>query len=362
MIRCSDPASGTEVSYRNDGTANTGYVSGQVEPLGQSVALTDPEPPNEPSTYEQHLFFASEPEWQCNLPASFQPVSCSIRAEIASAEVDFGLHLVYDPDKRPGDPNYIQLDYDESLNPVAMSRPILYSMLKGTVKPRDIQYGGGFKAEPDSGYPAEIAMNFYLYLRDSALASTGFTDLFFGNPSCISNAVEGGSLGSNNIKPNFRNGNPKNGPDGTAGHDGIHVQVPLDTKNATVTALPAMAGILKAVKDQGDGLYRLDILLDAKIGDEKYYLILKDLNPKQIIGKSVGRKNLRIKAGDVLGSVNGGDSKNLHPELGEMGLHVTMISASNYPKLVTNIRAGIASPIEWFMDAARDPLSPFTCP
>ena len=40
-------------------------VAEQVEPLGQSVALTDPEPPNEPSTYEQHLFFASDPEWQC---------------------------------------------------------------------------------------------------------------------------------------------------------------------------------------------------------------------------------------------------------------------------------------------------------
>ena len=69
--KTSDPASGTEVSYRNDGTANTGFVSGQVEPLGQSVALTDPEPPNEPQTYEQHLFFASEPEWQCSVPDAF---------------------------------------------------------------------------------------------------------------------------------------------------------------------------------------------------------------------------------------------------------------------------------------------------
>ena len=68
----------------------TGYVAEQAEPLGQSVAVTDPEAPFEPQTYEQHLFFASDPEWQCNLPVSFQPVSCSIRAEIASAEVDFG--------------------------------------------------------------------------------------------------------------------------------------------------------------------------------------------------------------------------------------------------------------------------------
>jgi len=63
--KTSDPASGTVVSYTNDGAANTGFVSEQTEPLGQSVAVTDPEPPNEPQTYEQHLFFASDPEWQC---------------------------------------------------------------------------------------------------------------------------------------------------------------------------------------------------------------------------------------------------------------------------------------------------------
>ena len=69
--KTSDPASGTVVSYTNDGTANTGFVSEQTEPLGQSVALTDPEPPNEPQTYEQHLFFASDPEWQCSVPDAF---------------------------------------------------------------------------------------------------------------------------------------------------------------------------------------------------------------------------------------------------------------------------------------------------
>ncbi|MBX7061529.1 MAG: hypothetical protein K1X52_07705 [Pyrinomonadaceae bacterium] len=73
--KTSDPASGTEVSYRNDGTANTGYVSGQVEPLGQSVALTDPEPPNEPSqypsSYEQYLFSARESEWECKVSDKF---------------------------------------------------------------------------------------------------------------------------------------------------------------------------------------------------------------------------------------------------------------------------------------------------
>ena len=136
----SDPASGTEVSYRNDGTANTGYVSGQVEPLGQSVALTDPEPPNEPSqypsSYEQYLFSARESEWQCKLPFSFQPVSCSIRAEIASAEVDFGVHSIYDPTKRAGDTWYMSFTYEESLDSLAMRYPGFYRYLYPTSKPK----------------------------------------------------------------------------------------------------------------------------------------------------------------------------------------------------------------------------------
>ncbi len=69
--KTSDPASGTVVSYTNDGTANTGFVSEQTEPLGQKIDVTDPEPPNEPQTYEQHLFFASDPEWQCSVPDAF---------------------------------------------------------------------------------------------------------------------------------------------------------------------------------------------------------------------------------------------------------------------------------------------------
>lgn len=39
-------------------------------------------------------------------------------------------------------------------------------MLKGTVKPREIKYGSGFKVTPDTEYPAETAMRFYRYLRD----------------------------------------------------------------------------------------------------------------------------------------------------------------------------------------------------
>ncbi|KXJ99560.1 MAG: hypothetical protein UZ17_ACD001002406 [Acidobacteria bacterium OLB17] len=69
--KTSDPASGTVVSYMNDGTVNTGAVSEQHEPLGQRIAVADPEAPNEPQTYAQHLFFASEPSWQCDVSAAF---------------------------------------------------------------------------------------------------------------------------------------------------------------------------------------------------------------------------------------------------------------------------------------------------
>jgi len=96
--KTSDPASGTVVSYTNDGTANTGFVSEQTEPLGQSVALTDPEPPNEPSTYEQHLFFASDPEWQCSMPDAFyggfqgRPDHCQDRVLMS---FDWSLDQIY---------------------------------------------------------------------------------------------------------------------------------------------------------------------------------------------------------------------------------------------------------------------------
>ncbi|MCZ2392123.1 MAG: hypothetical protein LC113_13740 [Acidobacteria bacterium] len=172
----------------NDGTANTAFISKQTEPLGQTVALeAPPDPQQPPPTYNEHLFDAADPTWQCSLPFSFQPVSCAIRAEIASAEVDFGMHSLWDPDKIPGDPNFIAFDYEESLDPVAMSRPILYSMLKGTVKIREIHYGGGFKAEPDSGYPLEIAMQYYLYLRDGIHLDPDFDELL---TSCANSVAD----------------------------------------------------------------------------------------------------------------------------------------------------------------------------
>jgi len=84
--KTSDPVTGTVVSYRNDGTGNTGFVSEQNEPLGQSISLSPPVEP-QPPTYEAHLFDAYDPEWQCSkVPRAFygsfegMPDHCQIKA------------------------------------------------------------------------------------------------------------------------------------------------------------------------------------------------------------------------------------------------------------------------------------------
>jgi len=66
-----DIVTGTVVSYRNDGTSNTGFVSEQNEPLGQSISLSPPPVEPEPPTYEAHLFDAYDPEWQCSVDWNF---------------------------------------------------------------------------------------------------------------------------------------------------------------------------------------------------------------------------------------------------------------------------------------------------
>ena len=108
--KTSDPATGTVVSYWNAGTSNTGAVSEENEPLGQRIALEDPEEPFQPESYEQHFNFASDPDWQCQLPDSFQPTECQIRAEIAAASSPGGGNIIiYDRNKRPGNSNYIHI-------------------------------------------------------------------------------------------------------------------------------------------------------------------------------------------------------------------------------------------------------------
>ena len=79
-------------------------------------------------------------------------------------------------------------------------------------------------------------------------------------------------------------------------------------------------------------------------------------------GGGGGTTNRRVNGGSALGTVNGADKNDKHPELGESGLHVTLVQASHYKKYVRNIQNGIASPITWLMDAARNAASPFHCP
>src|SRR5689334_6708273 len=101
----------------------------------------------------------------------------------------------------------------------------------------------------------------------------------------------------------------------------------------------------------------MDILLDQSIDGERYYMILKDFSPTGALGYrgAPGARNIRIRGGTPLGAVEGGGFGN---NVGETGLHVTLLPASHYNQFVYNIQHDIPSPLEWFMDAARDPRSP----
>ncbi|MFN0141094.1 MAG: RHS repeat domain-containing protein, partial [Pyrinomonadaceae bacterium] len=162
-----------------------------------------------------------------------------------------------------------------------------------------------------------------------------------------------------NVLPN---GRPTNRPgyDPGRGHDGMHVYSQSNGQNVNVTALPAMAGIVRNVRSQGDGLYRMDIQLKQSVNGEPYYLILKDLTSvgSSIGGGRVGPRNVQVKAGQLLGRTRGEISP---PSIDFKGLHVTMVSAKNYRQLSQNIRSGMGSPTEWLMNAATNLASPFRC-
>lgn len=61
-----DPVTGTVAAY----SSGTGFVTEESEPLGQRIDLSDPNP-IEPESYEQHLFYASDPEWSCGISKEF---------------------------------------------------------------------------------------------------------------------------------------------------------------------------------------------------------------------------------------------------------------------------------------------------
>jgi RHS repeat-associated protein len=111
------------------------------------------------------------------------------------------------------------------------------------------------------------------------------------NPNCILNAVRGAT----GLARPFGNV----GPDGSIGHDGIHVVAP---PGSTVTTLGVLAGTVLGVHNQGDGLRAVDVLVPG-VG----VAIYKDLGTVNV------RAGQRLSAGAVIGSVGaGGDYAGLH--------------------------------------------------
>jgi RHS repeat-associated protein len=181
---------------------------------------------------------------------------------------------------------------------------------------------------------------------------------FFGfmpgkaNPNCITNAIDGGTLGrTRNIIPGANGGNA---------HDGIHVEAGPGVH--PVKALPAMAGrVLHAGRqsadpgDAGYGISTVDILLNVRIDGQRYVLTLKDMAFRG--GPQTGD---RIPRSGVLSTAQGSSNP-----VGESGLHATLMSYSTYRQYIDGrytSAARMSVPTSELMDAARDPRSPFRCP
>jgi len=139
-------------------------------------------------------------------------------------------------------------------------------------------------------------------------------------------------------------------------HDGIHLVLPEGSH--PVTALPAMAGTVLHYGFQtngGPGDYsNLDISLTGS-GGQQYVLTVKDMP----YVKGAYHRGDPIRSGQGLGTAIGGD------DVGESGLHVTLMSLATYNKYINN-RFTSASrssvPYNDLIDAAHDPRSPFRCP
>jgi YD repeat-containing protein len=180
------------------------------------------------------------------------------------------------------------------------------------------------------------------------------------NPNCISNAVAGGTIGTRRVimAAGAVTGQPPYGTDlSRNAHDGIHVLAPPG--RSPVTELPAMAGSVLHYGYQttgGPGDYSiLDILMNTRIDGQQYVLTLKDM----LYVKGAYHNRSPITSGENLGTVIGGD------DVGESGLHVTLMSLATYNKYINgNFSSASRSSVPYnrLMDAAHDPRSPFKCP
>lgn len=179
------------------------------------------------------------------------------------------------------------------------------------------------------------------------------------SPNCIEKAVAGGKLGATrNLIPEISAASGKPVATGRAAHNGIHVYAPPGA-SSDVSALSAMAGSILWTNRQGKAgtadysLGVMDILLNTRINGQQYVLTLMDLNYADM------QKGGAVRSGTVIGSVEGSANA-----VGETGLHASLYPYSVYQQYLGKRPNGakrLSIPFSAFMDAARDPASPFRC-
>ncbi len=133
-----DPVTGTSggTSYQS----GTQYLTVQdYEPFGQSIQS---ENPNQYPEQGPQVGSAGEPEWQCQLPMEWQPYHCKIKADIANSINGTSIKQVYDPNKKPGDPNFIHIDDPPKEKNEDADDRLRNETLRKTDKPVLKEYGG----------------------------------------------------------------------------------------------------------------------------------------------------------------------------------------------------------------------------
>jgi YD repeat-containing protein len=114
----------------------------ETEPLGQKIHLQDPANPPQPLN-DSSIGNADDPQWQCQIPSELQPYHCQKAALIQESLNGTGIKTVYDPNKKPGDPNFINAD-DPPKETEEESRDdrLLHETIHSTEKPEDTSYDG----------------------------------------------------------------------------------------------------------------------------------------------------------------------------------------------------------------------------
>ncbi len=135
-----DPVTGTVGSFGYSSQGNSSGVE-NTEPLGQKIHQEDPETYEAPSN-QTFTGSADDPEWQCQVPENFLPVSCQIKAEISNSLNGTGIYSYYDPDKKPGDPTFIHVNDRPSAGTQGGTDRLMHQNLHQTDKPLDLSHDG----------------------------------------------------------------------------------------------------------------------------------------------------------------------------------------------------------------------------